>query len=58
MSSSTTVSPCAGDVLHSEHHSNLSQEEIAKAIARHQREHPSIRTMSAATKPSKTTPRH
>jgi|GEM_PF-1155017 len=27
------------DVLHSEHHSTLSAEEIAKAVARHQRDH-------------------
>jgi hypothetical protein len=27
------------DVLHSEHHSTLSAEEIAKAVQRHKREH-------------------
>lgn len=27
------------DVLHSEHHSTLSAEEIAKAVQRHNREH-------------------
>lgn len=27
------------DVLHSEHHSSLSAEEIAKAVQRHNREH-------------------
>jgi hypothetical protein len=28
------------EVLHSEHHSKLSAEEIAKAVARHNRHHP------------------
>jgi hypothetical protein len=28
------------DVLHSEHHSQLSAEEIAKAVARHNHKHP------------------
>lgn len=32
--------PVASDVLHSEGHSHLSAEEIAKAVARHKREHP------------------
>ena len=51
----TTSSPVPSDVLHSESHSRLSPEEIAKAVARHQREHPS-QTANRAVKPQKTTP--
>lgn len=32
--------PVASDVLHSESHSRLTPEEIAKAVRHHQREHP------------------
>jgi len=51
----TTNSPVPSDVLHSEGHSRLSPEQIAKALARHNREHPN-RAPNKATKPQKTTP--
>jgi hypothetical protein len=41
------------DVLHSENHSKLSAEEVAKALARHNREHPSGRTERPAQRPKK-----
>lgn len=44
------------EVLHSTGHSHLSQEEIAKAMARHQREHPAAATHNAK-RMQKTTPR-
>jgi len=40
------------EVLHSEHHSKLSPEEIAKALARHNRHHPES-TEQRAEKPQK-----
>lgn len=43
------------EVLHSEHHSRLTVEDIAKAVARHQREHPGA---ARNARPQKTTPRH
>ena len=49
-----TKSP--SEVLHSEDHSKLSAEEIAKAVARHNREHAVKRakeTQSASAKPKK-----
>jgi hypothetical protein len=44
------------DVLHSENHSKLSAEEIAKAVARHNREHSgksATDPKSASSKPKK-----
>lgn len=40
MATSATTNLPTNDVLHSEEHSHLSAEEIAKAVARHKREHP------------------
>jgi hypothetical protein len=40
------------EVLHSEHHSKLSPEEIAKALARHNRHHPA-ETEREVAKPQK-----
>ena len=40
------------EILHSEHHSKLSAEEIAKALARHNRHHPEP-TEQGSTKPQK-----
>ncbi len=59
------VSPATGDVLHNEQHSRLTTADIAKAVARHKREHPNEhlnrKASSAAPKnrpvPQKTTPR-
>lgn len=42
------------DVLHSESHAVLSSQEIAKAVARHKREHPSKAAPSG--KPKKNQP--
>ena len=42
-------------VLHSEKHSKLSAEEIAKAVARHNRNHPVAKAVNAAAKANKTT---
>lgn len=44
------------DVLHSDNHSRLTPEEIAKAMARHQREHPTAGAHNAK-RMQKTTPR-
>jgi hypothetical protein len=44
----TTMS---SDVLHSDHHSKLSPEEIAKAVARHNRHHPGNKAVAAPRKP-------
>lgn len=44
------------DVLQSDHHSRFTTEDIAKAVARHKREHPT--EVVAARKPQKTTPQH
>ncbi|MGP8247359.1 MAG: hypothetical protein ACLQVN_22960 [Bryobacteraceae bacterium] len=41
------------DVLHSENHSKLSAEEIAKALARHNKHHPKGGTETASEKPKK-----
>lgn len=38
-STSPSALVSSGEVLHSESHSQLSSEEIARAIARHEREH-------------------
>lgn len=49
------ASPAGSDVLHADHPSHFTVEEIAKAVARHQREHPS--QAPRAARPQKTTPR-
>jgi hypothetical protein len=41
------------DVLHSENHSKLSTEEIAKALARHNKHHPKAGTEASSEKPKK-----
>ena len=43
----------ASDVLQSKDHSKLSAEEIAKAVARHNREHPNAQTERPAQKTKK-----
>lgn len=55
--SATPATPTTSDVLHSEGHSRLTVEDIAKAVARHQREHPN-QAANRPAKPPKTTPRH
>lgn len=53
----TTSCTCVpGDVLQSDHHSRLTTEDIAKAVARHNREHPN-KPLGRAARPQKTTPR-
>jgi hypothetical protein len=42
------------DVLHSDNHSKLSAEEIAKAVARHNKNHSGAPADSGAAKPKKT----
>jgi hypothetical protein len=44
-----------GEVLQSDHHSRFTTQEIAKAVERHKREHPSE---VVTRKPQKTTPKH
>jgi hypothetical protein len=51
-----TTSPVVPDVLQSDHHAHFTTQEIAKAVARHQREHPAQTPRNL--KPQKTTPRH
>ncbi|HUB19894.1 MAG TPA: hypothetical protein VL990_14730 [Acidobacteriaceae bacterium] len=51
-----TTPPVVNDVLQSDHHSHFTPEDIAKAVARHQREHPAQAPRNL--KPQKTTPRH
>jgi hypothetical protein len=41
------------DVLHSDNHSKLSSEEIAKAVARHQKNHSAAKAENAAAKANK-----
>lgn len=43
------------EVLHSEEHSKLSAEEIAKAVAHHNKKHPAAKTENAAPKANKVT---
>jgi hypothetical protein len=43
------------EVLHSENHSKLSAEEIAKAVARHNRDHCGAQAKNASAKPKKVT---
>ena len=57
MATMTPTNSVEGDVLHIASQSKLSQEEIAKALARHQHKHPAQAAMSAASKTQKTTPR-
>ena len=45
-------------VFHSRDHYMLVQEEIAKAVRQHEREHPSSEKMTTTPHPQKTTPRH
>lgn len=51
-----SATPIVADVLQSDHHSRFTTAEIAKAVARHKREHPSQAPTSV--KPQKTRPRH
>jgi hypothetical protein len=46
-----TKTNVASDVLHSSNHSKLSPEEIAKAVARHNRHHPGTKTAATSGKP-------
>jgi hypothetical protein len=48
-----TKSDSQTDVLHSENHSKLSDEEIAKAVARHNKHHPDAKAEKAAPKTNK-----
>jgi hypothetical protein len=50
----TNSSPLT-DVLHSENHSKLSSEEIAKALARHNKNHSAAKAENAAAKANKAT---
>jgi hypothetical protein len=50
----STATPVAADVLQSDHHSHFTTAEIAKAVARHKREHPN---QTPRPRPQKTTPR-
>ena len=50
------TTPVVPDVLQSDHHAHFTNQEIAKAVARHQREHPAQTPRNL--KPQKTTPRH
>ena len=50
----TNTSPVT-EVLHSENHSKLSSEEIAKALARHNKNHSAAKAENAAAKAKKTT---
>jgi hypothetical protein len=49
----TNMSP--NEILHSEHQSKLSAEEIAKAVARHNKHHSVAKAENAATKAKKAT---
>lgn len=57
MTIQTTANSFGNDVLHAENHTTLSPEEVAKAVARHQREHPNRKPVNTASKHQKTTPR-
>jgi hypothetical protein len=56
-----TITPTTNDVLQSQNHSRLTTADIAKAVARHKREHPNqvIAPLVPPAKPipQKTTPR-
>ena len=43
------------EVLHSQNHSKLSPEEIAKAVARHNKNHSAAKAQNAAAKAKKVT---
>ena len=43
------------EILHSEEHSKLSAEEVAKAVARHNKNHSAAKAANAAAKASKAT---
>jgi hypothetical protein len=43
------------EVLHSDKHSTLSAEEIAKAVARHNKHHPAAKAENARAKANKAT---
>ena len=43
-----------GDVLHNDNHSTLSTEQIAKALARHNKNHSADKEQNAALKAKKT----
>jgi hypothetical protein len=49
----TTNSSPLNDVLHSENHSKLSSEEIAKAVARHNKNHSAAKAENVAAKAKK-----
>ena len=51
----TSPSPQTDDVLHSENHSKLTAEEVAKAVARHNKHHPEDKAGNAAPKTNKAT---
>jgi len=53
-SAANHTTPVSSDVLQSDHHSHFTTEDIAKAVARHQREHPKQHSQA---RPQKTTPR-
>jgi hypothetical protein len=48
-----TNTPAQPEVLHSENHSKLSAEQIAKALARHNRDHSGAPKQVATDKPKK-----
>jgi hypothetical protein len=50
----TNSSPLT-EVLHSENHSKLSSEEVAKALARHNKNHSAAKAENVAAKPNKAT---
>lgn len=56
MNTPATANPVKTDVLQSDHHTHFSTQEIAKAVARHNREHPN-QVVNRAPKQQKTTPR-
>jgi hypothetical protein len=51
----TTTSSPQTEVLHSENHSKLSSEEVAKAVARHNKNHSVAKAENAAAKAKKAT---
>lgn len=50
----TNSSPLS-EVLHSDNHSKLSPEEVAKALARHNKNHSAVKAENAAAKANKGT---
>ena len=51
----TTNSSPITDVLHNDNHSKLSAEEVAKAVARHAKNHSAAKAENAAAKANKGT---